>query len=153
MTLFYQINKLKKRAYFYILNEHDDINLSVCKIIKKYYNDGHKILVISDNHEIIDEINTLLWTFEQLTFIPHSTNTEFDSTTPILLYKNNFKNDSIIKKDYNVILNIDMKLDSNENDHEIIIEIVGHDENKKNISREKYLYYKKNNLDVRHENL
>ena len=46
-----------------------------------------------------------------------------------------------------------MKLDSNENDHEIIIEIVGHDEKKKNISREKYLYYKKNNLDVRHKNL
>ena len=74
-------------------------------------------------------------------------------TTPILLYKNNFKSDSIIKKDYSVVLNIDMKLDTNENEHEIIIEIVGHDENKKNISREKYLYYKKNNLDVRHENL
>ena len=46
-----------------------------------------------------------------------------------------------------------MELDATDNDHEIIIEIVGHDENKKAMSREKYLYYKKNNLDVRHENL
>ena len=70
-----------------------------------------------------------------------------------ILYKNDYKNDSVVKKDYNIILNIDTVLDTTDNEHEIIIEIVGHDENKKTISREKYLYYKKNNLDVRHENL
>ena len=144
---------MKKKVYFYILNEQDDINLSVCKIIKKYYNDGHKIIVKSNDQEFIDNINKLLWTFEQLTFIPHSTNITYDCTTPVLLYKNDYKNDSIIKKDYNVILNIDTALDTTDNDHEIIIEIVAHDEDKKTISREKYLYYKKNNLDVKHENL
>ena len=43
----------------------------------------------------------------------------------VLLYKNDYKNDSIIKKDYNIILNIDTVLDTTDNDHEIIIEIVG----------------------------
>ena len=129
------------------------MNLSVCKIIKKYYNDGYKIVVKSNDQEFIDNINKLLWTFEQLVFIPHSTNIEYDPTTPVLLYKNNYKNDSIIEKDYNVILNIDTVLDITDNGYEIIIEIVSHDENKKAISREKYLYYKKNNLDVRHENI
>jgi len=144
---------LKKKVYFYILNEQDDINLSVCKIIKKYYNDGHKIIVKSNDQGFIDNIDKLLWTFEQLTFIPHSTNIIYDCTTPVLLYKNDYKNDSIIEKDYNVILNIDTVLDTTDNDHEIIIEIVAHDKDKKAISREKYLYYKKNNLDVKHENL
>ena len=95
---------MKKKAHFYILNEQDDMNLSVCKIVKKYYNDGHKILVKSNDQDIIDDINKLLWTFEQLTFIPHSTNLEYDYTTPVLLYKNDYKNDSVIKKDYNIIL-------------------------------------------------
>ena len=144
---------MKKKVYFYILSEQDDINLSVCKIIKKYYNDGYKILVKSNNQTLIDDINKLLWTFEQLIFIPHSTNIEYDPTTPVLSYKNDYKNDSVIEKDYNVILNVDTVLDTTDNDHEIIIEIVGHDENNKAISREKYLYYKKNNLDVKHENL
>ena len=129
------------------------MNLSVCKIIKKYYNGGHKIIVKSNDQEFIDGINKLLWTFEQLSFIPHSTNIEYDPTTPVLLYKNDYKNDSIIEKDYNVILNIDTALDTTDNDHEIIIEIVAHDKDKKAISREKYLYYKRNNLDVKHENL
>lgn len=142
---------MKKRAYFYILNKQDDIDISVCKIIKKYYNKGHKILVKSDNEKFMDNINNLLWTFEQLTFIPHSTNIEYDITTPVLLYKPKHKNDSITKNDYNVILNIDIELDSSDKDHEIIIEVVDHDENKKTKSREKYIYYKKNNLDVRHE--
>ena len=43
--------------------------------------------------------------------------------------------------------------DATDDDHEIIIEIVAHDEKKKTVSREKYLHYKKNNLDVKHENL
>ena len=33
------------------------MNLSVCKIIKKYYNDGHKIVVKSNDQEFIDNIN------------------------------------------------------------------------------------------------
>ena len=33
------------------------MNLSVCKIIKKYYNDGHKILVKFNDQEIIDNIS------------------------------------------------------------------------------------------------
>ena len=144
---------MKKKVYFYILNEQDNVNLSVCKIIKKYYNDGHKIIVKSNDQGFIDSIDKLLWTFEQLTFIPHSTNIIYDCTTPVLLYKNDYKNDSIIEKDYNVILNIDTALDTTDNDHEIIIEIVAHDKDKKAISREKYLYYKRNNLDVKHENL
>ena len=129
------------------------MNLSICGIVKKYYNGGHKILVKFYDQDLMDNINKLLWTFEQLTFIPHSTNIEYDCTTPVLLYQNDYKNDSIIKKDYNIILNIDTVLDVTDNDHEIIIEIVSCDENKKNIAREKYLYYKKNNLDVKHENL
>ena len=86
---------------------------------------GIKFLLNRMIKSIIDNINKLLWTFEQLTFIPHSTNLEYDYTTPVLLYKNDYKNDSIIKKDYNVILNIDTVLDTTDNDHEIIIEIVG----------------------------
>ena len=38
-------------------------------------------------------------------------------------------------------------------DHEIIVELVNANEDKKKIAREKYLYYKNNKLNVKHENL
>ena len=83
------------------------MNQSICKIIKKYHEIGHRILVSSSNTKLLDDVNKLLWTFEQLSFIPHSTNQDLDPLTPVLLTETGYKNDSIIKKDYNVFKNLD----------------------------------------------
>ena len=140
-------------AIFYILDSDDDINYCTCKIIKKFYEEGKKILVSSKNSILIDDLNKLLWTFEQLSFIPHSTSKDYDSFTPVLLTETGYKNDSIIKKDYNVFINLDDEVKTDYHNHEIIVELVSTNEDKKKIAREKYLYYKNNKLNVKHENL
>ena len=140
-------------AIFYILNSKDDINHSTCKIIGKFYEEGKKILVSSKNSILIDDLNKLLWTFEQLSFIPHSTSKDYDSFTPVLLTETGYKNDSIIKKDYNIFINLDDEVKTDYYNYEIVIELVSGNEHQKNLAREKYLYYKNNRLNVKHENL
>ena len=140
-------------AIFYILNSTDDVNQSICKIIKKYHEIGHRILVSSSNTKLLDDVNKLLWTFEQLSFIPHSTNLDLDPLTPVLLTETGYKNDSIIKKDYNVFMNLDDQAKTDYHNHEIVVEIVCVEEQQKKLARDKYLYYKKNKLNVVHENL
>ena len=140
-------------AIFYILDSNDDINYSTCKIIKKFYEAGKRILVSSKNSILIDDLNKLLWTFEQLSFIPHSTSKDYDSLTPVLLTETGYKNDSIIKKDYNIFINLDDEVKTDYHNYEIVIELVDGNEYQKNLSREKYLYYKNNKLNVKHENL
>ena len=140
-------------AIFYILDSDDDINYCTCKIIKKFYEEGKKILVSSKNSILIDNLNKLLWTFEQLSFIPHSTSKDYDSFTPVLLTETGYKNDSIIKKDYNIFINLDDEVKTDYHNYEIVIELVSGNEHQKNLAREKYLYYKKNRLNVKHENL
>ena len=129
------------------------MSLSVCKIVKKYYEVGNRILISSQNSVIIKNINKLLWTFEQLSFIPHSTNDEYDPLTSVLLFDTNYINDSILKNDYNVFINLDDKVKTDYHNHEVIVELVTSNEEQKKIAREKYLYYKKNKLDAKHENL
>ncbi len=129
------------------------MSLSVCKIVKKYYEVGNRILISSQNSVIIKNINKLLWTFEQLSFIPHSTNDEYDPLTSVLLFDTNYINDSILKNDYNVFINLDDKVKTDYHNHEVIVELVSSNEEQKKIAREKYLYYKKNKLDAKHENL
>ena len=102
---------------------------------------------------MLDNINKLLWTFEQLTFIPHCTNAQYDKEAMVLLYDYNYINDSIMKKDYNVVLNLCYDENCKYEEHEIILEIVRSTEEEKILSRQKYLYYKKNNLEVRHISL
>ena len=140
-------------AIFYILDSDDDINYCTCKIIKKFYEEGKKILVSSKNSILIDDLNKLLWTFEQLSFIPHSTSKDYDSLTQVLLTETGYKNDSIIKKDYNIFINLDDEVKTDYHNYEIVIELVSGNEHQKNLAREKYLYYKNNRLNVKHENL
>tara|TARA_Y100000768_G_scaffold166554_1_gene124713 strand:+ start:923 stop:1357 length:435 start_codon:yes stop_codon:yes gene_type:complete len=144
---------LDNSAIFYILDSDDDINYCTCKIIKKFYEEGKKILVSSKNSILIDDLNKLLWTFEQLSFIPHSTSKDYDSFTPVLLTETGYKNDSIIKKDYNIFINLDDEVKTDYHNYEIVIELVSGNEHQKNLAREKYLYYKNNRLNVKHENL
>ena len=127
-------------AIFYILDSDDDINYCTCKIIKKFYEEGKKILVSSKNSILIDDLNKLLWTFEQLSFIPHSTSKDYDSFTPVLLTETGYKNDSIIKKDYNIFINLDDEVKTDYYNYEIVIELVSGNEHQKNLAREKYLY-------------
>ena len=147
------IKTLDKVAIFYILNTDDDIILSVCKIVKKYYEEDNKILISSQNSVMIKSINNLLWTFEQLSFIPHATNEQYDPLASVLLFDTNYKNDSILKNDYNIFINLDDEVKTDYHNHEVIVELVSNNEEQKKIARERYLYYKKNKLDARHENL
>ena len=144
---------MDKKAIFYILNAEDDTENAVCKIIKKHYELKHAVLVSSKDKILIERINKLLWTFEQLSFIPHSTDKKYDSFTNIILVETGYKNDSILKKDYNVFINLDDEVKTDYHDHEFIVELVNAKEDKKKIAREKYLYYKNNKLNVKHENL
>ena len=89
------------------MNAEDDINHAICKIIKKYFEQEKRVIVSSKDQNVINNINNLLWTFEQLSFIPHCIEKDYDSLTPVLLMDTNFKNDSISKKDYNIFINLD----------------------------------------------
>jgi len=144
---------LDNKAIFYILNAENDTEGSICKIIKRYFELNNTILVSSKNKILLESINKLLWTFEQLSFIPHSTDKRYDSNTNIILVETGYKNDSIVKKDYNVFINLDDEVKTDYHNHEIIVELVDTNEDKKKIAREKYFYYKNNKLNVKHENL
>ena len=120
----------------------NDTESSICKIIKRYFELNNTILVSSKNKILLESINKLLWTFEQLSFIPHSTDKRYDSNTNIILVETGYKNDSIVKKDYNVFINLDDEVKTDYHNHEIIVELVDTNEDKKKIAREKIIYLK-----------
>ena len=70
-----------KKAILYILNAEDDSESSICKIIKKHYKLKNTILVSSKDKTLIESINKLLWTFEQLS-LPVLWSTPTDAQKP-----------------------------------------------------------------------
>ena len=144
---------MKKIALFYILNKAEDLKISVCKIIKEYYKKKYKIFVSSHSNDLIDELNNLLWTFEQISFIPHCTTKNYDKNSPILLSGKGSFPKKINLKEYDVWLNLDNEMEENYTDFEIILEIVSQNEEERILSRKRYLNYQKNNFEVKHEKL
>ena len=144
---------MKKIALFYILNKAEDLKISVCKIIKEYYKKKYKIFISSRSNDLVNELNNLLWTFEQISFIPHCTTKNYDKNSPILLSGKDSFPKTVNLKEYDVWLNLDDEVEENYTDFEIILEIVSQNEKQRILSRKRYLNYQKNNFEVKHEKL
>ena len=61
---------MSSRIHFYNIQDTSSSTKSICKIINKYYKEGYKIVVMSDNDDVIHSLDKDLWTFEQLSFVP-----------------------------------------------------------------------------------
>ncbi len=144
---------MKKEAFFYILKQSSEFNKIVCQIIKHFYKIKSRIILTSQDNQLIKDLNNLLWTFEQVSFIPHSTYEGFDLLAPVFLCNKNSLPNSFDLSSYNVLFNLDEEIPNDYQNYEKIIEFVLPQENCKAKSREHYLFYKKNDFNINHETI
>ena len=81
---------------FYNLQDDNQVDKSICRITNFYYKKKLKILIIGEDKSQIDTLNDLLWTFEQISFLPHSFESEYESTPIVLCMIDNLQ--SILDK-------------------------------------------------------
>ena len=113
----------------------------ICRLVEKGYKQGSKPIYIHfDSENEAKEFDSLLWTFRQESFIPHT----------LLGHPEQEKTPVIIGWDTNQIetaealINVSQDIPRASKSTSKIHEIVGNDENKKNKAREKWKAYKAN---------
>jgi DNA polymerase-3 subunit chi len=141
---------LKSVANFYSIEENHDVKLCICKLVRNLFKKEENIIIIDSSDKLV-ELDKLLWTFEQNSFLPHKIYSDGDAIdTPIMLLSIQNLDKLKIFNDYtSVINNFDnalLKL----NDNTEIYEFVGSSELNKSISRKKFLEYKKNSFTLIH---
>ncbi len=141
---------MKSVVNFYSIETNHDIKLCLCKFIKNLYKKDKNIIII-DDYEKLEELDKLLWSFEQNSFLPHKIyNTGDKIDTPIILLSIQNLDKLRLFNDYtSIINNYDNALVNLENNINIY-EFVDTDESKKSISRSKFLEYKKKNFTLMH---
>ena len=141
---------MKSVANFYSIEDSHDINLCICKFVKYLFKKDENIIII-DSKDKLEELDRLLWSFEQNSFLPHKIyNNENIIDTPIILLSiQNLDKLKIFNKYTSVINNYDNALLILENDIKIY-EFVGNNESDKSNSRKKFIEYKKNNFTMIH---
>ena len=141
---------LDKQALFYNLQDDTQIDKSICQIANFYYKKKLKILIIGEDKLQIDILNDLLWTFEQISFIPHSFESEYESTPIVLCMIDNLQ--SILDKyKFDVLFNLSRNKINLDTVARYFIEIVTSVEKQKLNARDKYAYYKENQIKVSYE--
>ena len=141
---------MKSVANFYSIEENHDVKLCICKLVRNLFKKEENIIIIDSSDKLV-ELDKLLWSFEQNSFLPHKIYNDGDAIdTPIMLLSiQNLDKLKIFNNYTSVINNFDnalLKL----NDNTEIYEFVGSSELNKSISRKKFLEYKKNSFTLIH---
>ena len=133
---------------FYLLNSimQDDVYRFVCRLIDKAYLLQKKIYIQVNSDEEGQRLDELLWTFRDISFIPHCylrVNTILDPLLPVNIA-------TIKPKQLNadIFFNLSHEVPAYFPEFSRIIEIVSEEKKNKNQSRQKYKFYKAQNCQL-----
>jgi len=128
------------RVDFYILPEGAGTDRFACSIAKKAWSTGNRVHIHTQSEEKAKAMDDLLWTFRDISFIPHELYNDdsiVDEDTPITIgFGKGFPAQS------QVIINLDLEIPAFASKFNRIVEIVGGDENNKKFARIRYKEYK-----------
>lgn len=131
---------------FYILDNASlaGVEHYCCKLVEKAYKLGHRIHILTNSQDQSERLNKLLWTFSDISFVPHVFCSDtLSKETPVHL-SHNLSDVSID----DVLVNLQAALPDNFERFTRIAEIVGDDEQNKQKARQRYRAYQKHQCQV-----
>lgn len=135
---------MTERVDFYIVNEHTENSrwLLACRLAEKAYNLQHRVYIHTLNEIQAQQLDDLLWTFRQNSFVPHALSSAVDSSsliadTPVLI--GHQTNPSI---DADVLINLGADIPAFFEKFTRVVELVDQDENILNQSRQRFRWYR-----------
>jgi DNA polymerase-3 subunit chi len=115
-----------------------------CKMAKRAYEDGRKLIVYAPSPKLADEFDRLLWTFSQLSFVPHVKAAHpLAGETPIVI-----ASDDIGLAHHEALLNIGDEPPPFFSRFDALREVVSSDADDRAGARERLKFYKSRGFDV-----
>jgi len=135
---------------FYILPSHSlsERFLFACKLIEKAYRCGQFCYVYTDSPQHSQQLDNLLWTFRENSFIPHQIYDEVDNKPPDYEQTVLIGTQNAPEKWQKLIFNLSSKYPVNLQQTERVLEILDNNEELKQAGRERFRLYKRNNFEL-----
>lgn len=140
------------RVDFYILQGELRREITACRLCEKAYQQGHKVFIHADSARQAQELDTLLWTFREGSFLPHRVVNQArqDSVPPPILIGWNGMGEP---EGYPVLLNLAINVPSFYGKFERIAEIVNQNEEVKAAGRQRFAFYREQGCNLHHHDL
>ena len=135
------------RVDFYLC-EHlsPDAHLrTVCRIVDKAYKQQHHILVCCTDKRESQILDQLLWTFHDISFIPHEIWQHKSTDVPIIIYDNSHEPP---EQCHDILINLSNSVPTFMTKFQRIIEIVSAQPEARQLARERYRNYRELGCDL-----
>jgi len=135
------------KTAFYILNNESSLKgcaIYTCRIIEKAYSNNRKIYIHTTNLEAAQNFDIQLWTFSDISFVPHEIYTQNSNLDVQILigYGNNLPE----KKD--ILVNLTPEIMPFYQQFNHLIEVVPNDDNLKSLARKRFQTYQKDSCPI-----
>jgi DNA polymerase III subunit chi len=122
--------------------------MAACKIIPKALAKGHRVIVYAPDAATSAKLDTLLWTHEQLSFIPHvRAGDPLAPVTPVVIAASA---DEAAHPQDELLLNLDDERPAHFARFENLVEIIDRSEHTVQKGRERFKFYKDRGYAVEH---
>jgi len=131
---------------FYVLdNSQPQARLRfACRLADKAYRLGHRIYIHTESAQQTLELDTLLWTFQQNSFVPHAVVQEAGDTAPPVLISHDVEPDAS-----QVLINLAADVPLFFSRFERVAELVNTDTTVRQQGRSRYSFYKERGYPLR----
>lgn len=130
------------RVDFYITDDAPLARLQLaCRILAKAYQKQHHCFVNAASQQSAAQLNDLLWTYQDTSFVPHHLAGELTPGAPIQI---GFQQNSSCQ---DILLNLG-EIPSYHTQFQRIIEIVGGSDEEKTQARQRYRFYQQQGYDL-----
>jgi DNA polymerase-3 subunit chi len=147
----------QKRADFYLLQDSEP-NASLffaCRLLEKAYRKKHRVFVYCEDKIIAEQLDELLWSFKDASFIPHNLQGEGPEPPPPIQIGYTANQNPIGYHD--ILLNLANTIPKFYQQFKRIFEIVTEDESTKITRRRHYQAYRQQGMTVKthpiHQNI
>ncbi len=134
---------------FYILPGDDDAQRyrTACRLVEKAYMIGHRIHIHSDTVELAKQLDELLWTFRDRSFIPHELVSEHAAQTAVTIGY------GWVPQQCDVLVNLATDVPEFFSRFARIAEIIDQEKNRRESGRKRYRYYREQGYVPNHHRL
>lgn len=130
---------------FYLLNtpQQEDVYRFLCRLVDKVYQQQHQAYIHTRSLEEAERLDDLLWTFRDISFIPHQIGEPNPPQLPTLITIGIEKPKQHHATD--ILFNLTQEAPHFFHEFARVIEVVTEEKNQRNQARKKYKFYKEQN--------
>lgn len=136
------------RADFYILNGNTAPSRFSCTVAGKACNQGNSVYIVAENQDAAASLDDLLWTYQDISFLPHACIDVATPGTPIIIGW-----PGIQAPQTDVLINLTGAIPDDIAGFNRIIEIIADESSRREQGRERYKFYREHGFEMFNHNI